>query len=161
MAVDLGDLLETLQRAVNPPGQTIFADATTGDYEGYLSDSFWELTLRGYISGYTAVDTIVTPNSGSDELSRELQQLIVTNAAMNILRIQLLNIETTFRAKAGSVEYETGRSANAISAVLDSLQKTYDDILDGLPSDNEGHPIYYGDVGLLRGGYGDFSFKGY
>lgn len=161
MAVDLGDLLETLQRAVNPPGQNVFAEATDEDYEGYLSDSFWEMVLRGYISGYEAVDTVVTPTSGSTDLSRSLQQLIVTNAAMNILRIQLLNIETGFRTKAGSVEYETSRSATAIRAVLESLQKTYDEILGNLPSTNEGHPTFYYDINYVRTGMGDPSYTGY
>ena len=79
---------------------------------------------------------------------------------MKILRIQLVNIETQFRTKAGSVEFETQRSANAIKAVLEALERTWSQILGGLPSDNEGHPTYYSDVIGLRNIYGD-SFTGY
>lgn len=154
MAVDLSDLVDNLKREVNPPGQTIFSDATDADYEGYMSDSFWELTLRGYIDGFTAVDTVVTNDAGGDDLSRELQQLVVINAAMNIMRVHLANIDTAFRAVAGPVEFETRKSAQSINAVLDSLQARFNEILDVLPSDAEGHPVYYADVNNLRGFWG-------
>lgn len=161
MAIDLSDLVDNLKRETNPPGQVIFPDAGDADYEGYLSDSFWEMTLRGYITGYTAVDTVVSPDSGTTELTRSLQQLIIINAAMSILRIQLVNIETGFRTVAGPVEFETQRSAQAIRGVLDALNNRFDSIIDGLPSVNEGHPTYYGDVSYLRSAYGDPYFTGY
>jgi hypothetical protein len=166
MAVDLADLVENLQREVNPPGQVIFADATDADYEGYLTDSFWEMVLRGYINGFTATDTIVTPESGTDDIERSSQQLIIINAAMNINRIHLANIDTGFRAHAGSAEFETRKSAQAIEASLAALEHRFNAILAGLPSDNEGNPIFYTDVmysrGLLGGSGGDSPyFSGY
>jgi len=161
MSIDLADLVDNLKREVNPPGVVVFADATDADYEGYVTDSFWEMTLRGYISGYTAVDTVVSPDSGTTDLSRSMQQLIVINAAMVILRIHLVNIDTSFRAVAGSVEYETQKSANSIRSALTSLETRYNSIIDGLPSDNEGHPTYYSDAFYLRDYYGDPYFAGY
>lgn len=165
MAIDLADLVDNLKREVNPPGQSIFADATDADYEGYMTDSFWEMVLRGYITGYTATDTSVSPESGTEELSRELQQLVVINAAMIIMRVHLANIDTGFRAHAGAAEFETRKSAQAIQAVLENLQDRYQTILDNLPSENEGNPVYYGDVMNLRGHWGgvydDPHFSGY
>jgi len=165
MAIDLADLVDNLKIEVNPPGQTVFAEATDADYELYLSNSFWELTLRGYITGYTANETVVSPESGTDELSRELQQLVVINGAMAIMRVHLANIDTGFRAHAGAAEFETRKSAQAIQAVLENLQDRYQTILDHLPSENEGHPTFYNDIMNLRGFYGgvfdDPYFSGY
>lgn len=165
MAIDLSDLVDNLKREVNPPGQTIFADATDADYEGYMTDSFWELVLRGYITGFTAVDTVVSPESGNDDLERAFQQLIIINAAMNIMRVHLANIDTGFRAVAGAAEFETRKSAQAIDAALEALENRFQNILNGLPSDNEGNPIYYSDVTHLRGWWGGYEdsphFVGY
>jgi hypothetical protein len=166
MAVDLADLVDNIKREVNPPGQVIFADATDADYEGYLTDSFWEMILRGYVVGFTATETVVTPESGSDDISRHAQQLIIINAAMNIMRIHLANIDTGFRAHAGAVEFETRKSAQAIEASLKALENRFQNILDGLPSENEGNPIFYSDVmytrGWLGGSGGDSPyFSGY
>jgi len=154
MSIDLADLVDNLKREVNPPGQTIFTDATDSDYEGYLEDSFWELSLRGYITGFDAVETVVSPEDGStdadDQLSRGYQQLVIINAAMAIVRVQMINIDTTFRAHAGPVEFETGKSASALRAALDAFQNRFDEILEYLPSENESSPTFYNDVLTLR-----------
>lgn len=165
MAVDLSDLVDNLKREVNPPGVVIFGEATDADYEGYMTDSFWEMVLRGYITGFTADDTVVTPTSGSDDLTRELQQLVIINAAMNIMRIHLANIDTGFRAVAGPTEFETRKSAQSIQAALEALENRFKVVIDALPSTNEGRPVYYGDVmylrGLAGGVYDNPHFSGY
>lgn len=125
MAVDLGDLIESLQREVNSPGGDSFPDATDDSFLGYLQDSFWEIRLDGVTSfdPYVEADGIVTPSdSADDDLGRVLQQLIVLYAGIRIIRNQLLNLQTLFRAKAGPVEYETQQSALLLKAILDELK---------------------------------------
>ncbi len=124
MAVDLSDLIESLQREVSQPGAetTTFPDANDDVYLGHLSDGFWEAVLDGVISGYTEADGIVTPlDEDDDDLSRELQQLVVIYAGMRINKNQLTAMDTLFRAKAGPVEYETQKAASVLKAQWDYL----------------------------------------
>lgn len=121
MAVDLSELVESLQREVNAPGFDQLPNATTADYVGNLEDGFWEAVLDGVITGYTSSDGIVTPTSGDTELSRELQQLVVFYAGYRIVRNQLRDLKTVFRTKAGPVEYETQQAASVLKAILDEM----------------------------------------
>jgi hypothetical protein len=134
MAVDLSDLVESLQREVNAPGIDQLPDATTAQYTGNLSDSFWQAKLEGLITGYTESDGIVTPEDTVNgvDLPREQQQLIVFMAGMRIITNQLRDMKTTFRAKAGPVEYETQQSANLLVEILKNLRSQKASILDYL-----------------------------
>lgn len=123
MAVDLFDLVETLRRAVNPPGTDNFPNADDDVFAGYLTDAFWELRMLDMFSDYTASDTVVIPVTGTTDLPREQQQLIVLFAAITIVTNELKNMDTTFRAKAGSVEFETGKSGPVLRDVLAELQR--------------------------------------
>lgn len=171
MSIDLADLVDNLKREVNPPGSDLFPSANDADFEGYLTDSFWEMMLRGYIASdeFTADDTVVTPVDGStdadDQLGREYQQLIIINAAMVILRNHALNLDTGFRAHAGAAEFETRKSAQAIQAVLTDLRERFENILTYLPTDVETNPVYYTDAnyarGYIAGSYDDPWFLGY
>lgn len=165
MAVDLTDLVENLRREVEPPGGTLFTDATDAQFEGYLTDSFWELVIAGYISGFTEDEGVVTEDtatpSADNDISRQLQQLILINAGMKIIRIKMIDLDTLFRAHAGPVEFETQKSASVLKAVLDSFQKRYDDIIEDLPSGNSAGGVYYYDILYERGIDGGSSFVGY
>lgn len=121
MAVDLSDLVENLKREVNAPGLDQFPDATDAQYLGNLQDGFWETVLDGAILGYTEADGIVTPKSGTTDLARELQQLVIFYAGARILRNQLRDIKSSFRAKAGPVEFEQQQSASLLTAILKDL----------------------------------------
>lgn len=129
MAVDLGDLIESVQREVNPPGSTLFPDAVEDDYLGYLQDAFWETTLDGLIEGYTESDGSITPVSGDTDLIRELQQLIVIYAGFKMLKNYLTNVRTQFRAVAGPVEYETQQSANLLTSLMKDLMDRRNSLL--------------------------------
>lgn len=121
MAVDLFDLVESLRREVDPPGTPAFPDATEDEFAGHLADAFWEIRLDGMLSGYAESDGLVSPTSGTTELGRDLQQLIVLYAGVRIVRNQLRQLQTSFRAKAGPVEYETEQAASVLKGVLDDL----------------------------------------
>lgn len=149
MAVDLSDLVENLQREVNAPGSNNFPDATTADYTGNLQDAFWEATLDGLISGYTESDGLVSPSSGTTDLSRELQQLVIFYAGARIIRNQLRELQTRFRAASGPTEYEYERSANLLKALLDDIQKRKELILARL-GDIYASDVHYYDSYVAR-----------
>jgi hypothetical protein len=132
MAVDLGDLVESLQREVNPPGTNFFPNASDDDWLGHLRDAFWEARLHGLLTGYTEDEGEVTPISGDTDLSRDLQQLIVLYAGFRITLTQFQNINSGFRAKAGPVEFEQNKSAQTLKGVLDAIKARISLVLDNL-----------------------------
>jgi hypothetical protein len=123
MAVDLFELVETLRRAVNPPGTDVFPNAQDEEFAGYLSDAFWEIRMLSMFENFTESDGLIAPLQGTDDLPRELQQLIVLYAAINIVTNELKNVEQSFRAKGGPAEFETTKSPLVLRAVLDELQR--------------------------------------
>lgn len=130
MAVDLEELVPSLRRMVNPPGSELFPDATDGILTGYLSDAFWLAKLDGFFGGYTENDGLVSPESGTTELARDWQQLIVFYAGAQIVENELRGKNTAFRTKAGPVEYEVQNSAQLLREHLLSLNKRRDYLLD-------------------------------
>ena len=124
MAVELSELVPSLEREVTPPGETIYANATEDHWVGFLTDGFWEAVLDGLLGGYTCdEDGLVTPVSGTTDLSRDFQQVVVMYAGVRVVRTALLNSQSSFRAKAGPVEYETALSAQVLQALLTELQE--------------------------------------
>lgn len=153
MAVDLGDLVESLRREVSQPGAefTTYPGASNTSFTGHLRDSFWELWIEsGLLAGYTEAEGLVTPTTeGGEDLDRGLQQLIVIYAGIRILRNQIMATNTVFRAKAGPVEYETQKSASAAKAILDSLIERRNYILTTL-SEQGAVADYYIDAVMER-----------
>lgn len=131
MAVDLEELVPSLQRQINPPGSELFPDATVGILTGYLSDAFWLAKLDGFFGGYTESDGLVEPESptGTD-LARDWQQLIVFYAGMQIVENELRAKNTVFRTKAGPVEYEVQNSAQLLREHLTALHRRRDYLLE-------------------------------
>jgi hypothetical protein len=160
MAVDLGDLTDNLIAEVNAPGEDVFASAVEDDYLLRLQNAFWEATLDGIISGYTETDGVITPDSGTTDISRELQQLVIFYAGISIVRNHLRNLNTVFRAKAGPVEFETQNAATVLRDLLAELQKKRAIVLDRL-SETYSTDTYYIDAVAARDEsfrYGDTSF---
>lgn len=122
MAVDLGDLIENLQAEINPPGSNLYPDATDDDWVTRLVNAFWDTVLDGLITGYTESDGLVSPSSGTTELTRELQQIVVFYAGISVVRNAIRDLNTKLRAKAGPVEFETAKSANTLRDILKELQ---------------------------------------
>jgi hypothetical protein len=81
---------------------------------------------------------LITPTGGefspTQDLSRDMQQLIILWAAWKIALNHMGSLNTLFRAKAGPVEYETQQAASVVKDVLDQLQARIKYILDRLPS---------------------------
>lgn len=144
MAVDLGDFIETLQREVNPPGATIFTAATEDDWLGYLADAFWEARLDGFLEKWSAdSDGVVTPaRDGGEDLPRELVALVVVYAGIRILRNQIMNTNTNFRAKAGPVEFERQNSATMLAEMLKQLRETKNRLITLIYDNASTTPVY-------------------
>lgn len=160
MAVDLADYVETLKREVTPPGSSVFSNVSEEVWVGHLADAFWEARLDGFLSSWEAnEDGIVTPTvSGGAELPRDRVALLVLYAGIRILRIQILNTNTAFRAVAGPVEFETQNSATMLKEMLQQLERikgrlleqasaggtpTY--LIDGYSVRNWSDDAYYGE----------------
>lgn len=134
MAVDLSEYVSSLRREVTPLGSDPFSTVTDTQWTDYLADSFWEARLDGFLQGWTAdEDGVVSPVPPNTlELPREQIAAIIIYAGVRVLRNKILNTNTTFRAKAGPVEYETQNSATMLAEMLKQLKAVKDRLLDGL-----------------------------
>lgn len=167
MAVDLGDLTDNLIAEVNAPGEDVFSSADEDDYLTRLQNAFWEATLDGLISGFEETDGVITPATGSTDISRELQQLVIFYAGISIVRNHIRSLDSVFRAVAGPVEFEVQKAASVLRDLLAELQRKRAILLERL-SDLYGTDTYYIDSNRARDDslrYGDTdyvsSFEGY
>lgn len=162
MAVDLGDLIESLQREVSPPGTNLFPNAQDEEWLGHLQDAFWEARLYGMLSTFTEADGSVSPlTEGDDDLGRELQQLIVLYAGFRIILSEFRNVRASFRAKAGPVEFETSQAATVLRDVLDALKDKIGIVLTRLSDVGQGPDTVIFDAVIERSAalaYGDTWF---
>lgn len=142
MAVDLGDLIESLQREVSPPGTDLYPNADDNDWLGHLADAFWEARLHGMLSDWTESDGEISPiATGGDEMGRDYQQLIVMYAGYRIVLTQFQNLKSLFRAKAGPVEFETQQQATVLKAVLDAIRSRINLVLSRLSDVGESNAV--------------------
>lgn len=169
MAVDLGDVIESLKREINIPGGDNFTAATDDMYLGYLQDAFWEARLDGItvLAQWDELDGNITPVVvGGADITRDLLQLLVLIGGMRILRNDLLfELSQNFRAKAGPVEFETTGGTSVLVAVLKDLQAQRNILLTRL-SDLGAIPTYYFDALIEREtslafGLSDYPSGGY
>lgn len=153
-SVDLSELIPNLEGALTVPGTTSpYAAASEAEWVIKLSNGFWAATLDGVYSGYSVdEDGIVTPDDGgSSTFSRELQQVVIIWAAVNIVQAQLLVLKTRFKAEAGPVSYETEQASQVLSTLLKQLQQQQAVILDRY-SDvwSSAEESYYTDANFQR-----------
>ena len=133
MPVNLVDLIPSLQREVSPPGINQYDNLSENDWLGHLTDAFWEARLSGVLSGYTEVNGEVVPQKeGKPDIPRELQQLVVLFAGFRMALTSFQNVNSSYRAKAGPVEYEVQKSAQTLKGLLDALKMRLDFILKNL-----------------------------
>lgn len=123
MAVDLGDLVESLQREVNPPGQDLYPTTSENDWVGYLADAFWEAQLNGMLKGWKVDGSFqIIPNDpAGEDIPRDLQQILVLYSGYRITITEFKNHQARFHGKAGPVEIEVEQASNVLKAILDAL----------------------------------------
>jgi hypothetical protein len=149
-SVDLSELIGDLEGAVTVPGiASPYAASSDTEWLTRLRNAFWTAFNEGVFSGFTCnEDGIVSPSSSgsSTTFGRELQQIVILYAAINIVQNQMLQLKNQFRAKAGSVEYETQQSAQMIKAILDSLLIQRNTLLQRLSDLGWRNTYYYDSV---------------
>lgn len=159
MAVDLEDLVEDFQAEITPLGGTIVG--TTAQAAARLKNAFWEARLQGAFANFREEDGSIVPITGTEDMPREHQQLLIIFAALNVALAKFQNAQSAFRAKAGPVEYETQQSATLMRAVLDALRQKLGTalsvVLDGVGNTavfdaviSRTEAIAYGDVWNVR-----------
>lgn len=150
MAVALSTLVRPLELAVNPPGADLFPDATETEWIDRLANAFWDARIEGFLTDYTLDELdIVAVTAGADDMPRDLQQVVVFFAAFAAVAQQLRSLRTSFRAKAGPVEFETQQSAAVLAELQKSLEARYQRLLDRL-SDQGLVPDYVIDAVCTR-----------
>lgn len=122
MAIDLGDLVPYLEAEVSPPGNDVFASTGDDEWVTRLANGFWNARLDGLLAGYVESDGEIVPVSGTTDMSRELQQVIVFYAAYETILLALRTLNTSFRAQAGPVEFETQQSAQVLRDIASALK---------------------------------------
>ena len=151
-AVDLEDLVEDLQVQINQPGTDQFPTVSTEEWVNYLRVAFWNAHLDGLMSGWTESEGFVSKinDPTAAAMSRDQQQLIVLYAYIDIIKNQIMQINTLFRAQAGSVEYEVQKSAQVYKAILDDLQLRLNRVVERLSEDSSTSGIVYIDTYAAR-----------
>lgn len=130
MAVDLEDLVPALRVEM---GTTT---GTTADLVQRLSNAFWEARLNGLFKNYSEEDGLVVPISGTDDLGREYQQLVVLYAAYSSMLSDFRNAQAQFSAKAGPVEYSTTRSVTVMRDLLAAMKLRLSEIVALIAADS-------------------------
>lgn len=135
MAVDLADFIPSLKREVSVPGAAGVLDAASDEeLIGALVDAFWLAKLDGFFTSWTCdEDGLITPiEVGGEDMPRNLVAVVILYAGIKVIRNKILGTGSTFRAKAGSVEYETATSASVLTELLRQLRETQKQLLEKL-----------------------------
>lgn len=121
-AIELSDLVPNLVAQVSPPGRPLYTGVAEADWIPYLLNGFYQAKLEGVLGEWQAdEDGAVTAKSGDRTMPRELQHIVVIYAGIDIVRNELRQLKSVFKAKAGPVQYETQQHATVLRAILDSL----------------------------------------
>lgn len=134
-AMELADLVPSLQRAVAPPSEfeTYFPNTTSGDLGDLLADAVAEAQLDGFLSG-VSLDTataVVTP-----DLSTPQQALVILYGMTRVLTTRLSNQKNRTRYKAGSAEAESETSATVLVELLKQARDRKKQLLDDAKAGN-------------------------
>lgn len=141
---DIEDLIEDLEAALRSPGSTEFDNVDAAEMAIYLRNAFWEAYLDGFLRVWNESDGFIQHRTDTAEVfTRDLQQLVILYTAIGILRIKLSSLKTSFRAKAGSVEYETTQSATILKALLDEFTSRRSHLLATLSEHSNIGGFYY------------------
>lgn len=153
MAVDLSDYVSSLRREVTPLGSDLFSGVTDAQWTAYLTDSFWEARLDGFLQAWTAdEDGLVLPVApNTTDLPREQIAAIVIYAGVRVLRNRILNLNTSFRSKAGPVEYEVQNSATMLVEMLKQLKAAKDRLLEARDNSESTQTLYLDAVASRMG----------
>lgn len=134
MTTTLLDYTDSLRREITPLGSDEFSNVGDIELADHLGDAFWEARLDGFMRGWRIdLNGTITREDGSPgDFPREKIALIVTYAAVRILRLRIMNTEAHFKASAGPVEFETRQSAEVMRELLRQLQWRKEKLLEAM-----------------------------
>lgn len=139
MAVLIDNLIESLKNEVSPPGTDLYPSVSDPQWRSRLLDAFWEAKLAKAFPNYTIDGSNnIVPISGTTDMPREQQQLIVLFAGFRVALTAFQNIKSGFRAKAGPVEFEQQQSAQVLKGLLDALRERIKDALEDVDGTSMG-----------------------
>ena len=151
-SIDLSELVPDLELELTIPGVDAYPTVSEEEWVNRLRNGYYYAVLSGLIAGYEEADGIVSPISPSGPaLPRDTQQLIIMYTVINVVRNRLMELKTTFRAKAGSTEYETEQAASVLTKLLDQFEARQKYLLDRLAEGNgPARETYYFDGFTIR-----------
>lgn len=161
MAVDMNELIESLKNEVNPPGTDLYTSVSDSQWLSRLKDAFWEAKMNKAFPNYTLDEDDIVPVSGTTDMPREQQQLIVLYAGFRAALTTFQNLNSSFSAQAGPVRYETQKSAQVLKGLLDILRERINNALDDTDGSSAGSLAMVVDGFYERSvamGYGDLYY---
>lgn len=152
MGVALVDFANQLKVELSVPGEDPFPDAIEDDYDDFLRGGFWDARRAGLLGGFTEDDGVVTPRTGSVDISRDEIQLVIFLTAIKIVRNQLRSLKTQLDVKAGSASYSYQQSSLVLRELLKDLINERDTLIGQLSTTyGSGTSVHYIDAATLRG----------
>lgn len=127
---DLSESLDSLRYLVAVPGAfaASYPDTTDEMLTTLMADGFAEAQLFGLFATYEVdEDGVVTPG-----LTRAEIALVALLAAIRLMSVTMMGINTSVTYRAGSAEYSTQQSANVLRDILGGLIAQRKAIIDAL-----------------------------
>lgn len=166
MAVELDDLVDSLDAAINEPGaaQPLFDTSDHDPWINALAAAFWTAKSRGRAVGLwanyrvtVAGDAIVNIKDASVDIDREDLQIVVLQAAMTAIETKMMSLPTHVKQVAGPVSTEVDRSATTLREILVDRRAELEDALKSMRGGN-GTRTYVIDAILQRSNFGTSGF---
>lgn len=151
-SIDLEDLIPDLKVELQTPGATTYDGVSTEEWTIRLRNAFWEAHNYGFMSGWTENEGLVSAlnNPTAAAMTRDQQHLIILHAAMTVIRSELRQLNSRSLYEAGSVKYETERSANVLKGILDDMNSRLAYLVQRLADDGIATDIHYIDSYISR-----------
>lgn len=157
---DLNDWVESLKRAVAPPGQfdTYFPDTTDDDLLGSMLDAYGECQLDGFFtSGWDLTDAgIITPDIGRGQAA-----LLVIFAGVRIIQTQLLNFKSEQKYEAAGAIFDVKTSSNVLTSILKQMNDRKKDLILRLRTNSASSAFSMADAYILKAVGSPFTPAGY
>jgi hypothetical protein len=146
---DLNELVEPLKREVAVPGtfDTVFPDTADSDLAATLADAMAEVQLDGFLP-LVSVDLatfLTTP-----DISRAAGALLTVYAGIRIVRNQIRNLPTHFKAEAQGNSFERDQAATVFTETLKDLRARKQGFLDSAKRTQYATTVRMNDGYLVR-----------
>lgn len=145
---DLNDLVETLKREVAIPGafEASFPNTTDDDLLGSLLDALAEAQLDGFLNHVSADEGGVT----TPDISKAAGALITIYAGIRIVRNEIKNFDSHFRAESSGQVFERDKAASALTESLKDLRERKKGLQEIGKRGGTGTPVYTHDGYAIR-----------